>query len=68
MSINNLQTGMVTIRMFNITGQEIQHNMAAKAGNLFHFALSPGNVPRGMYFLETRIGHELYHQKVLVNR
>jgi len=68
LSLNNLQTGTVTIRMFNILGQEILNQIASKADDLFHCTLPLGNLPHGMYFLETQIGQEFYHNKVMISK
>ena len=62
----NSYRGEVTVRMYNLIGQEILHASAYKTERQFRYDLPLRNLPCGMYFTRVEMGRTSYAGKLVV--
>lgn len=58
--------GDVTIRLFNILGQQVLQAAALKMDRSFYQKLSFNHLPAGTYILQTQMGNAVGYQKLLL--
>jgi hypothetical protein len=64
--VDNAYRGEVTIRLFNLLGQEVFRTAASKTDQLFTQTLVLNHLPSGIYFLRTQMGQSIFTQKLIV--
>ena len=64
--VENLYRGEVSIRLFNILGQEIFRTLASKVNNQFSYTLRLHMLPPSVYFVQMNMGHTVYSEKLLI--
>ncbi|RPI06978.1 MAG: T9SS C-terminal target domain-containing protein [Ignavibacteriae bacterium] len=64
--LENSYRGEVSIRLYNLLGQEISRTSASKLNNQFAATLQLQKLPPGMYFIQMNMGHTVYSEKLLV--
>jgi hypothetical protein len=64
--VENLYRGEVTIRLFNLLGQEIFRTSASKVNNQFAYTLQLQRLPPSLYFVQMNMGHAVYSEKLLI--
>jgi hypothetical protein len=64
--VDNLYRGNVSIRLFNLLGQEIFRTSASKINNQFSHTLQLQRLPPSLYFVQMIMGHSVYSEKLLV--
>jgi hypothetical protein len=64
--VDNAYRGEVTIRLFNLLGQEVFRTAASKTNQLFTQTLVLNHLPSGIYFLRTQMGQSAFTQKLIV--
>jgi hypothetical protein len=60
--------GDVSIRVFNLLGQNGLHAVSSKNDNRFIQTFILGDLPRGLYFVEAIIGDQVARQKLIIDR
>lgn len=66
LQIDNSYRGEVTIRLFNLLGQEVFRTATSKTDQLFSQTLVLDQLPAGIYFLQTQMARSVYHEKLIV--
>lgn len=64
--VDNAYRGVVSIRLFNLLGQEVLRMAASKTNRLFTQTLVFGYLPNGIYFLRAQMGQAVFTQKLIV--
>jgi hypothetical protein len=64
--VENLYRGEVSIRLFNLLGQEIFRTSASKVNNQFAYTLQLHMLPPSVYFVQMNMGHTVYSEKLLI--
>jgi len=64
--VENLYRGEVSIRLFNLLGQEILRTSASKLNNQFAYTLQLQRLPPSLYFVQMNMGRTVYSEKLLV--
>jgi hypothetical protein len=64
--VDNAYRGEVSIRLFNLLGQEVFRAAAFKTDQLFTQTLVLDHLPSGIYFLRTQMGQSVFTQKLIV--
>jgi hypothetical protein len=64
--VDNLYRGEVTIRLFNILGQELYRKAASKTDRVFAHTLVADQFPPGFYFIQTQMGQSVYNEKLII--
>ena len=62
----NFYRGEVSIRLFNILGQEVLRTSTVKVNQLFTYRLQLQRLPPSLYFVQMNMGHTVYSGKLLV--
>lgn len=66
LQLNNSYRGEVSIRMYNILGQEVFHSTTLKNDRLFTQKLSFNHLPAGPYFIQTLMGKSVTYGKLII--
>jgi len=64
--VENLYRGEVSIRIFNLLGQELSRTSASKINNQFGSTMHFQKLPPSMYFIQMKMGQRVYSEKLLV--
>jgi len=66
LQLDNSYRGEVSIRLFNLLGQEVLQIVGSKADRLFTQSLSVNRLPSGLYFIQTRMGKSIVCEKLII--
>ncbi|MDZ7288739.1 MAG: T9SS type A sorting domain-containing protein [candidate division KSB1 bacterium] len=66
LQMDNSYRGEISIRLFNLLGQEVFRTPASKTEQLFTQTLVLDHLPSGIYFLRTQMGQSIFTQKLIV--
>jgi len=58
--------GEVSIRLFNILGEEVFRTSAYKTNQLFTNTLVLNHLTSGLYFLQVQLGHSIFSEKLII--
>ncbi len=64
--LDNSYRGEISIRMFNILGQEVFQASGAKSDRAFLQKLTFNRLPPGSYFVRTQMGNSIFHEKLII--
>jgi hypothetical protein len=64
--LDNSYRGEVSIRLFNILGQEVFRTSASKTDHLLTQALVLNHLPPGPYFIQMQMGQSVFRQKLII--
>jgi hypothetical protein len=68
LQLDNSYRGEVSIRLFNILGQEVFRTVGSKADRLFTQSLILNRLPSGFYFIQTRMGKSIFCEKLIITQ
>jgi hypothetical protein len=68
LQLDNSYRGEVSIRLFNLLGQEVFRTMGSKADRLFTQSLVLNRLPSGFYFIQTRMGKSIFYEKLIITQ
>ncbi|MGD0037528.1 MAG: sugar-binding protein [Bacteroidota bacterium] len=68
LQLDNSYRGEVTIRLFNLLGQEVFCTVGSKADRLFTQSLVLNRLPSGVYFIQTRMGKSIFCEKFIITQ
>jgi hypothetical protein len=68
LQLDNSYRGEVSIRLFNLLGQEVFRTMGSKADRLFTQSLVLNRLPSGFYFIQTRMGKSVFCEKLIITQ
>ncbi|MGA3288008.1 MAG: sugar-binding protein [Bacteroidota bacterium] len=68
LQLDNSYRGEVSIRLFNLLGQEVFRTMGSKADRLFTQSLVLNRLPSGFYFIQTRMGKSIFCEKLIITQ
>jgi len=66
LQIDNSYRGEVSIRLFNLLGQEVFRMAGSKTDRLFTQTLVLSHFPAGLYFVRTRMGQFVFREKLTI--
>lgn len=66
LQLDNSYRGEVSIRLFNLLGQEVFRTAGSKADRLFTQSLILNRLPSGFYFIQTRMGKSIVCEKLII--
>jgi hypothetical protein len=66
LQLDNSYRGEVSIRLFNLLGQEVFRTVGSKAERLFTQSLVLNRLPSGFYFIQTRMGKSIFCEKLII--
>jgi hypothetical protein len=66
LQLDNSYRGEVSIRLFNLLGQEVFRTTGSKADRLFTQSLVLNRLPAGFYFIQTRLGKSIFSEKLII--
>jgi hypothetical protein len=66
LQLDNSYRGEVSIRLFNLLGQEVFRTVGSKADRLFTQSLILNRLPSGFYFIQTRMGKSIVCEKLII--
>jgi hypothetical protein len=66
LQIKNPYQGKVSIRVFNILGQEVFRTADVKSDQLYTRTLGLNHLPAGLYFLQTQMGQSIFRGKLII--
>jgi hypothetical protein len=66
LEVENLYRGEVSIRLFNLLGQEIFSISTLKVNQIFTYTLHLQRLPPSLYFVQMTMGHTVYSEKLIV--
>jgi hypothetical protein len=58
--------GNVSIRIFNLLGQNVYHAAGTKRDERFVQTLKLNNLPKGLYFVETLVKDRIFREKLVI--
>jgi hypothetical protein len=58
--------GEVSIRLFNILGEEVFRTSAHKTNQLFTNTLVLNHLTSGLYFIQVQLGHSIFSEKLII--
>jgi hypothetical protein len=64
--IINPYQGKVSIRVFNLLGQEVFQTSGSKSGQTFNKVLALSHLSAGIYIVQTQLGQLLYRDKLII--
>jgi len=64
--LDNSYRGDVSIRLFNILGQEVSQTLVSKTDRLFAQPLVLNHLPPGPYFVQVQMGQSVFRGKLVV--
>jgi hypothetical protein len=67
LQLDNSYRGEVSIRLYNLLGQEVFRTAGSKADRLFRQSLVLNRLPSGFYFLQTRMGKSVFSEKLIIH-
>jgi hypothetical protein len=68
LQLDNSYRGEVSIRLFNLLGQEVFRTVGSKADRLFTQSLVLNRLPSGVYFIQTRMGKSISCEKLIITQ
>jgi hypothetical protein len=68
LQLDNSYRGEVSIRLFNLLGQEVFRTVGSKADRLFTQSLILNRLPSGFYFIQTRMGKTIFCEKLIITQ
>jgi hypothetical protein len=68
LDMNNAFKGDVSMRIYNLLGQEVFYAQAMKTNQRFNQSFSLQHFPKGIYFVKTQIAGEVFHQKLILTQ
>jgi hypothetical protein len=68
LQLDNSYRGKVSIRLFNLLGQEVFRTVGSKADRLFTQSLILNRLPSGFYFIQTRMGKTIFCEKLIITQ
>jgi hypothetical protein len=68
LELDNAYTGEISIRLYNILGQEVFQTSDLKTDRLFTKTLSLDYLSSGIYFLQTQLGKTSLSKKLLITK
>jgi hypothetical protein len=66
LQVDNSYRGEVSIRLFNLLGQEVFRTVGSKADRLFTQSLVLNRLPPGFYFIQTQMGKTISCEKLVI--
>ena len=66
LQIDNSYRGEISVRMFNILGQEVFQATRSKRDRLFMQKLTFNHLPSGPYFIQTQMGNSVAYGKLII--
>jgi hypothetical protein len=66
LQLDNSYRGEVSIRLFNLLGQEVLRTVGSKADQQFTQSLILNRLPSGLYFIQTRMGKSIVSEKLII--
>jgi len=66
LQVDNLYRGEVSIRLYNLIGQEVLRTEGSKTGRLFTQALVLNHLPPGLYFIQMQMGQSVFSEKLII--
>jgi hypothetical protein len=67
LQVENSYRGKVSIRLFNLLGQEVFRTATSKSDRVFTQTLMFDRLPAGVYFLQTQMGRSVFREKVFIS-
>ncbi|HLP16230.1 MAG TPA: sugar-binding protein [Bacteroidota bacterium] len=64
--LSNSYHGEVTIRLYNMLGQQVYHATSSKQDLVFDHTISINHLPAGTYLVQTQLGSSIVYQKLLL--
>lgn len=68
LQLDNSYRGEVSIRLFNLLGQEVFRTVGSKADRLFTQSLVLNRLPSGFYFIQTQMGKSVFCEKLIITQ
>jgi hypothetical protein len=68
LEMTNDYRGDVSIRLYNLLGQEVLTGTALKTDKQLSQLIEFSNLPKGLYFIEARIGSQSFMQKMVITQ
>jgi len=68
LQLDNSYRGQVSIRLFNLLGQEVFRTVGSKADRLFTQSLILNRLPSGFYFIQTQMGKSVFCEKLIITQ
>jgi len=68
LQLDNSYRGEITIRLFNLLGQEVFRTVGSKVGRLFTQSLVLNRLPSGFYFIQTQMGKSIFCEKLIITQ
>ena len=68
LQLDNSYRGKVSIRLFNILGQEVFRTVGSKADRIFTQSLILNRLPSGFYFIQTQMGKSAFSEKLIITQ
>ena len=63
--LNNTYTGPLTVRIYNLLGQQVAMQRLSK--NAWRQQIPLHQLPKGLYFVKAEMGTHSYHQKLMIH-
>ena len=68
LQLDNSYRGDVSIRLFNLLGQEVFRTVGSKADRLFTQSLILNRLPSGFYFIQAQMGKSVFCEKLIITQ
>jgi len=68
LQLDNSYRGEVSIRLFNLLGQEVFRTAGLKAERLFTQSFILNQLPSGFYFIQTQMGKSVFCEKLIITQ
>jgi hypothetical protein len=68
LQLDNSYRGEVSIRLFNLLGQEVFRTAGLKAERLFTQSFILNRLPSGFYFIQTQMGKSVFCEKLIITQ
>jgi hypothetical protein len=66
LQLSNPYQGQVSIRVYNLLGQEVFRTSGTKTGQSFNKTLVLNHMSAGLYFVQTQIGQLMFREKLVI--